>query len=84
MNGRDSFKKCRICGKRIGIITQGIYRKVVVDEEAVEVIADPDGDSFIRIDGSKVIGRLADRYDDDTKEAEWAYRPHRRSCGVKG
>lgn len=83
MNGRDSFKRCRICGKRIGIITQGIYRKVVVDEEAVEVIADPDGDSFIRIDGSKVIGRLADRYD-DTKEAEWAYRPHRRSCGVKG
>lgn len=81
MNGRDSFKKCRICGKRIGIITQGIYRKVVVDEEAVEVIADPEGETFIRIDGSKLIGKEAAP---GTIGPEWAYRPHRRSCGVKG
>lgn len=81
MNGKDSFKRCRICGKRIGIITQGIYRKVVVDEAPVEVIADPMGDTFIRIDGSKVIGIEAETGLIDAG-IEWAYRPHRRSCRV--
>ena len=81
MNGKDSFKKCRLCGKNIGIITWGVYRKVVVDAEAVEVIADPEGEEFVRIDGSKVRAREADRYDDNTPEAEFAFRPHRKSCG---
>ena len=82
MNGRESFKKCRVCGKRIGIITEGIYRKVVVDEEAVEIIADPEGQTFVRIDGSKVIGREAEPGLIDAG-TEWAYRPHRRSCEVR-
>ena len=82
MNG-DSFKRCRICGKKIGIITQGIYRKVVVDVDPVEVIADAGGMTFIRIDGSKVTAREATRFDDNALEAEWAYRPHRRSCEVR-
>ena len=82
MNGRDSFKRCRVCGKRIGIITQGIYRKVVVDETPVEVIPDANGDSYIRIDGSKMIGREAETGEIQL-DTEWVYRPHRRSCGVK-
>ena len=83
MNG-DSFKRCRICGKKIGIITQGIYRKVIVDADPVEVIADPEGQTFVRIDGSKVIGVVADFYEDNRVDAEYAYRPHRRSCEVRG
>ena len=82
MNGRDSFKRCRVCGKRIGIITQGIYRKVVVDEAPVEVIADKNGDSFVRIDGSKMIGREATP-GEIQQQIEWVYRPHRRSCGIE-
>ena len=82
MNGRDSFKRCRICGKRIGIITQGIYRKVVVDEAPVEVTPEADGESFIRIDGSKMIGREVNP-GDIQMDTEWVYRPHRRTCGVK-
>ena len=79
MNGRDSFKRCKVCGKKIGIITEGIYRKVIVDEEPVEIIADPEGQTFVRIDGSKVIGVEAEP---GVIGVEWAYRPHRRSCGV--
>ena len=32
---KDKVMTCRFCGKRIGIITWGIYRKVVVDAAAV-------------------------------------------------
>ena len=74
----NSFKRCRYCGKPVGIITEGIYRKVLVDDEAVMVKADPRGQTFVRIDGSKIIGREV-----GTMEGgEPAYRPHRRSCGV--
>ena len=82
MNGRDSFKRCRVCGKRIGIITQGIYRKVVVDETPVEVIPDENGDSYIRIDGSKMIGREAEP-GEIQMDTEWVYRPNRRSCRME-
>ena len=81
MNGRDSLKRCRACGKMIGIITEGIYRKVIVDAEAVEVVADRYGETFVRIDGSKLIGREIE-VGEIQAGAEWAYRPHRRSCGV--
>ena len=77
----DSFKTCRICGKKIGIITRGIYRKVIVDAEAVEVIADPEGEEFIRVDGSKVRGKEAEPGIIQQK-TEWAYRPHSKTCGV--
>ena len=80
MNGRDSFKRCRVCGKRIDIITQGIYRKVVVDANALDVVQDPDGEEFVRIDGSKIRGHEAEI---GTLQAEPAYRPHRKTCGVE-
>lgn len=75
----DTFKTCRICGKPIGIITQRIYRKIIVDAEAVAVVPDPEGEDFIRIDGSKIRGREAEQ---GTLQAEYAYRPHRKTCGV--
>lgn len=75
----DTFKTCRICGKPIGIITQRIYRKIIVDAEAVSVVPDPKGEDFIRIDGSKIRGREAEP---GTLQTEYAYRPHRKTCGV--
>ena len=81
MNGRDSFKRCRVCGKPIGIITWGIYRKIIVDAEALDVVPDPHGEEFVRIDGSKIRGVVAEP---GTIMTEPAYRPHRKTCGVEG
>ena len=75
---RNGTKICRKCGKPIGIITWGIYRKMVVDQETVDVVPDENGEEFIRIDGSKVSGREAEI---GTIQAEPAYRPHRITCG---
>lgn len=72
---------CRECGRPIGIITWGLYRKVVIDPEAVEVIADANGEDFVRIDGSKVRGRAASRDEEVEIFTEFAYRPHRKTCG---
>ena len=72
----SAINKCRKCGKEVGVITWGIYRKVVVDAEAVWVKADPEGEEFVRIDGSKVQAREAGQME----EGEWAYRIHRRNC----
>ena len=80
MNGRDSFKRCRVCGKPIGIITWGVYRKIIVDADALDVVSDPDGEEFVRIDGSKIQGREAEI---GTLQAEPAYRPHWKTCGVE-
>jgi len=74
---KNGFKECRYCGKRIGVITYGVYRKVVVDAEAVDVVPDPNGEDFVRIDGSKIRGKEAEP---GTLQTEPAYRPHRRSC----
>ena len=74
---KEGFKKCRFCGKPIAVITFGIYRKSVVDAEAVYVAADPNGEDFVRIDGSKVKGKPVGPLDG----GEWAYRIHGRSCG---
>lgn len=82
MNGRDSFKRCRVCGKPIGIITWGVYRKVIVDAEAVTVIADAEGEEYVRFDGSKVRAREAGM-DENRNLVEYAYRPHRKTCGVE-
>ena len=70
--------KCRWCGKEIGVITWGVYRKVVVDAEAVNIVPDPEGEEFVRIDGSKVRGREASF----EEGGEPAYRQHRKTCGV--
>lgn len=84
MNGRDSFKRCRKCGKMIGIIRERAYRKILVDAEAVLVMPDTTGEIFIELDGRKIKGREADF---EEKAAygvpggpEYAYRPHR--CGA--
>lgn len=78
----DGVNLCRKCGKPVSVITWGIYRKVLVDAEAVEIIADEYGEDFVRVDGSKVRGREADPGLIQS-EAEWAYRPHRKTCGVE-
>lgn len=75
---KDSVNTCRFCGRQIGIITWGIYRKIVVDAEAVDVVPDPNGEIFIRIDGSKIRGREVSLDSDSKHEA--AYRPHRITC----
>ena len=78
---KDGAKKCRFCGKEIAIITYGIYRKCVVDAEAVVVRADPEGEQFIRIDGTKIKAVELPFMPEDAEEgSEMAYRPHRWSC----
>ena len=74
---KNSIHSCRWCGKKIGIITWGIYRKIVVDAEIVWVAADPDGEEYVRPDGSKV---QALEISLDEPRGEWAYRPHRWTC----
>ena len=54
-----------------------IYRKIVVDAEIVWVAADPDGEEYVRPDGSKV---QALEISLDEPRGEWAYRPHRWTC----
>lgn len=76
-----TIRKCRLCGKEIGVIEWGVYRKVTVDAEALAVVPDAEGEDFVRIDGSKVRGREAEP---GTLGCEYAYRPHRKSCGVIG
>lgn len=78
---KHQFRQCRLCGKTIGVIEWGVYRKVTVDAEAVEVVPDRNGEEFVRIDGSKVRGKEAEP---GTVGAEYVYRPHRKSCGVIG
>lgn len=78
---RETVHNCRFCGKPIMVVVWGIYRKVVVDAEAVEVIADPEGEEFVRIDGTKVRAREAEP--GIIQGTEWAYRIHRKTCGVR-
>lgn len=72
--------RCRKCGKPVSVIERGIYRKILVDAEAVDIISDPHGEEFMRIDGSKVRGKEAEI---GTLQTEPAYRPHYRTCGVE-
>ena len=76
---KDTVMKCKFCGKPIMVITYGVYRKAVVDAEAVMVEANPEGEDFVRIDGSKVKGFEVDFISDKT--AEPAYRMHGKTCG---
>ena len=85
---KSSITKCRFCGKQIGIITYGIYRKVVVDAEAVVVQADPAGEEFVRVDGTKVkaveLPFMPDITANGKNGCEMAYRPHQWSCRREG
>lgn len=74
---KDSIMKCRFCGKEVAVITWGVYRKAVVDAEAVDVVPDPEGEQFVRIDGTKMRGREAEI---GTVGTEPAYRIHGRTC----
>ena len=78
----SNIKRCKFCGKPIAVIECGLYRKVVVDADVVEVIADANGEEYIRFDGisgGKIKARPTEPLDDMTA-VEWAYRPHRWSC----
>ena len=68
------MKVCRKCGQMIDIIEWGVYRKVVVDAVPYYVMADPDGEQFVRIDGSKL---MAKEVPFETSGTEPAYKPHR-------
>ena len=68
---KDGTKICRFCGKPIAIITWGVYRKAIVDAA---------GEDFVRIDGSKIRGRVAEP---GTIQTEYAYRPHGKTCRRK-
>ena len=68
------MKVCRKCGQMIDIIEWGVYRKVVVDAVPYYVMADPDGEQFVRIDGSKV---MAKEMPFEVSGTEPAYKPHR-------
>ena len=76
----QSVKPCRKCGKPVSVITWGVYRKVLVDAEVVDVIPDPHGEEFVREDGSKMRGIEEEH---GSLMAEPAYRPHRKTCPVE-
>lgn len=76
--GRSELSVCRFCGKEIGIITYGIYRKTLVDIDSVLVVPDENGEIFVRIDGTKVKGREVPY--ESAENAEPAYRPHAKRC----
>lgn len=76
---KDKETTCRKCGKQIAVVTLGVYRKAVVDADPVWVLTDPEGEDYVRIDGSKVKARPAKM---EEEQAEPAYRMHRKTCGA--
>ena len=72
---RDTFGTCRKCGMPVAVIERGLYRKILVDAEAVLIAPHTSGREYVRIDGSKIKG-LEVAYD-SVVDAEPAYRPHR-------
>lgn len=77
---RETFRLCRKCGRPVSVIEWGVYRKILVDAEAVEVVPDSQGEDFVRVDGSKVRGREI-RMEEEGQNREMAYRPHAKRCG---
>ena len=77
---KDMVTRCRKCGRPISVITWGVYRKALVDAAAVMVVADPEGEEFLRVDGSKVLAREAGY---EVEGTEPAYRLHRKTCEAK-
>lgn len=80
---KDTFRICRKCGKPVAVITERVYRSILVDAEAVTVVANPAGETFVRVDGTKFRGLEVN--DMETYATvirgrpghETAYRPHR-------
>lgn len=73
---KDTFRLCRKCGRPIGIIQARAYRSIIVDAETQFVHEDPDGEIYIRLDGTKMRGKPAEDWDDDRKTSEAVWRPH--------
>ena len=73
---KDTFRRCKRCGKEIGVITRGC-RMITVDANTVFVHPDPLGEIFIRINGKKMRGTPDTRWDDDRDQSEAVWRPHR-------
>ena len=79
---KDTFSTCRACGAQVAVIDRAVYRKILVDAEAVPVRVSSKGQEFIRVDGSKVRGIPLEifeplQYSLDPSEFEYVYRPHR-------
>ena len=75
------MKTCKHCGRPITIIKWGFYHTAVVDPGPVMVRPDPDGEDYVRFDGSKIKGSPVPYESEEA--AEPAYRQHRKTCGVK-
>ena len=73
---KSTDMKCRGCGRTVWLMQYGVYRKAIVDSEPVYVVADPNGEQYLRVNGIKVQAREVPT---ETENAELVYRPHR--CG---
>ena len=71
---KSSMKICRHCGMMIDIIETGLYRKILVDAVPYYVKPDPEGEQFLRVDGTKIKAKEMPFESDGT---EPAYKPHR-------
>ena len=69
------MKICRKCGLMIDIIDTGLYRHEIVDDAVpYYVVPDPEGEQFLRIDGTKI---QAKEMPFEKEGTEPAYKPHR-------
>lgn len=75
---KDGITTCRLCGAEIGIIPCSWGRRIAVNLQACWVVADPKGEDYVRVDGSKIKGRAVDY--ENAEIAEPAYRQHRKTC----
>lgn len=81
------ISRCRECKAEVEWIrVKGTRRKMPVDAEPVWVLPDSGGDTFIRKDGSIVIGRkIGDAWDDDPDaNVIECYESHFATCPVGG
>ena len=79
--------RCRGCNAEvIWIRTAMNRRKTPVDAEPVQVLMETGGDTFIRKDGTIVIGRkIGDAWDDDPDaNVVECYESHFATCPVGG
>ena len=79
---KETFSTCRECGAKVAVIERAVYRKILVDAEAVPVRVSSKGQDFIRYTGDKVKGIPMEifeplNYAVDPSEVVYVYRPHR-------
>ena len=79
---KDTFRRCRKCGRPIAVITKRLYRKIIVDAAPVLVNPDKHGDEYIRLDGTKMRGVPAPMdLENSNVPEEGVFRVHR--CGAE-